>query len=923
MWVVAVMLLSTQLLAVTANPEMVKFRQPDEKIIVNIFLKGDEKVHWAETEDGYSLIHNDEGAFVYAYHNERGDLMPSEFMATNINERPKEVVAFLENTPKHLHFSEAQVKELLDFWEDASRMANGPKTMTNVLGEKHFLVILFAFQDQGFTHRKSEFKNLLNQVNYQATGIHGSVHDYYYATSGGQFSIHFDVAGPYTGIYNTAHYGNTNNGYQDFAEEAVDSASRDVDFSKYDNDHDGYIDGLHIIFAGYGEEAGASADHIWSHKWNIFSEPEYNNTIVNVYSCSPECSGYYGTAMTGIGVICHELGHVFGAPDYYDTDYSGSGGEYSGNGKWDIMSSGSWNNGGSIPAQHNPYTKIYIYKWADVDTLDATQKVSLKPSMISNNDFYRVNTGTNGDFFLIENRQQIGFDAGVPNHGMIVYHMHPQAHGANVSNAKHPQQMYPVAKTSVLDTFPNSTPSSYGDINLATLPLNGERDSLTDFSVPAFRPWNRAINHSPITFISEDDETGIVYFCFKGASPTPDWIEAEGVDRHTIRLDWGRYGNSRTLVLMSEDGVFGTLDSLYRVGDTVPGGGRVVYMGYGNMAVIDSLNPDVTYYFRAFTMPKSAVYSDGIDCQGQTLACNIAHWQNVDFEQNALPDCWTADGWHHTSTISHNGRSCFSNANATGETRLASAPFTLDSVQPSVLTFYANFDNQESTDPIYVLYRAEIASHWDTVATVLPGDRMSPWQRVYAFLPAAGNHSTIAFVMDATNGNHASIDDISIANGYLLTTYTEGHGSISPNGVMFVNEGDSIVITLRPDNGYCLRKLYVDGNSVKVTDTTRFPTYVLGVTGCHTVYATFRATAGIENVETATLRLYPNPTNGLVSVETDQYIGETLALFDRMGRKVMTQKVADELTRIDLGGLPNGLYLLRVGNATVKVIKMK
>ena len=84
---------------------------------------------------------------------------------------------------------------------------------------------------------------------------------------------------------------------------------------------------------------------------------------ISKYSCSAELRGTSGTNITRIGVICHEFGHVLGAPDYYDTDYSTSG-QYDGTGSWDIMAAGSWNNDGATPAHHNAYTKISVYGWA-------------------------------------------------------------------------------------------------------------------------------------------------------------------------------------------------------------------------------------------------------------------------------------------------------------------------------------------------------------------------------------------------------------------------------------------------------------------------------------------------------------------------------------------------------------------------------
>ena len=53
--------------------------------------------------------------------------------------------------------------------------------------------------------------------------------------------------------------------------EAVQKANPDVNYAEYDYDNDGYVDGVHVIFAGYDQSANVSAlpDAIWSHKWQI------------------------------------------------------------------------------------------------------------------------------------------------------------------------------------------------------------------------------------------------------------------------------------------------------------------------------------------------------------------------------------------------------------------------------------------------------------------------------------------------------------------------------------------------------------------------------------------------------------------------------------------------------------------------------
>ena len=102
--------------AVTAYPELVKFVQPDKRTTVMLYLKGDERVHWAETVDGYSLVTNDDGYFVYAFKDAMGNMMPSEFVATDVENRTPQTIKFIENVPKHLRYSKTQIDAMLSLW---------------------------------------------------------------------------------------------------------------------------------------------------------------------------------------------------------------------------------------------------------------------------------------------------------------------------------------------------------------------------------------------------------------------------------------------------------------------------------------------------------------------------------------------------------------------------------------------------------------------------------------------------------------------------------------------------------------------------------------------------------------------------------------------------------------------------------------
>lgn len=917
--------------AVPAFPDLIRFQQPNSEVFVNIYLMGDERVHWAETEDGYSLLHGDDGTLCYAMLNEAGEMVASDLMATNEEERSTEARTFLSKIPKHLRYSRNQIEALKKMWTMVEDAKSGPKTMTNVTGEKKFLVILFEFNDKSFQYGVLDFKRLFNQVNYSLNNATGSVHDYYYDVSNGLFSLHVDVVGPYTGTENTAFYGNTDNGYQYFAHEAVAYASEDVDFSDYDNDGDGYIDGLHIIFAGHGEEAGASVNCIWSHKWNIFNPPTYNNTVVDVYSCSPELSGHLGAEMTNIGVVCHELGHVFGAPDYYDTDYGSSGGEFPGLGTWDIMSSGSWNRNGKTPASHNPYTKLYIYHWVTCDTINNHTGVHvMHPVGQANADYHRINTSTNGDFFLLENRQKIKWDLYTPSHGLLVYHIHPNAHGANLTNKGHPQQIYIMAQTT--DTFPNSSPSSYGTLIGNSAPFAGEsnhRDSLTDNSVPSFRPWSRQPNGTPLRNISDRTDDKLLYFTINGGDPNPMGVVAEALSNTAIRLDWERYGSYATMIVMSEDSLFGTPTGIYNAGDSIDGD-VVIYKGNGNSFLVEGLESGHIYHFKVFSNWRQTLYSNGVVVWGRPTNCEGSAWSSEDFESTTvgnLPQCWSGS-WNTDSVQGGKAATAIitdSSLQSAGPQQLTCAPLVYDTVHGTVLKFrYSMPEGCDESTTLKVEYHRDVHSEWTTLANYHWHFGMADWNEVYLYLNNAGDYSLVRFTLDGNVGSKAAIDDVELQIGALVYAESDENGSISPRGYSVVPNDGIISFTVKPLGGYQLKKIRLNGATIPAdqyeTDTNNITIFTLsGLTNSNIISAEFERNLGIVTAESSTLTVYPNPTHGMVTLEVPER--SEVIVYNALGQIVLRRKNAAGKVTLDLSDMSNGVYMLHCGGQTARIVK--
>ena len=478
----------SSLFAVTAAPWAVEKIQPDGSKI-SVYLKGDEKVHWMESEDGYTLMYDSLRYIVYAQIDGQGSLIPSSIRFGS-GAKPA------ANIAKGLHYSKEQVNTLMQIWE----MTADTVIQRASTGNVNMLCVLAAFSDRAFLRTQAEFDNLMNQVGYSTGGARGSVKDYYLESSYGRLSLQITIIGPVTLSKTTAYYAPSGK-YREFANEVVNLADPLVDFSLFASE--GQVENFHIIFTGYGDEAIGNGQQIWSHKGTLGSTVIKDGVNLSSYSCSPELRGSFGTNITNIGVVAHEMAHGLGSPDYYDTGSSG----YIGSGLWDLMAGGTWNDNGRQPAHINPYQKIQ-FGWITPRTIAAGSSINNMPASANNRVVYKIAANNNGEHYLLENRQLVGFDASLPGHGLLIWHI--AANVGSKPNDNHPQQVYPVCANSTV-AIPTNTPNSYGNINSAGCPYPGTNgnNEFTGTSIPRAFTWSglSSLGNLVTNIIENTDQT--------------------------------------------------------------------------------------------------------------------------------------------------------------------------------------------------------------------------------------------------------------------------------------------------------------------------------------------------------------------------------------------------------------------------------
>lgn len=324
------------------------------------------------------------------------------------------------------------------------------------------VVILANFKDSQMksAHTQATFDELCNSDNCTVNSGYPSAAQYFADQSNGAYHPVFDVFGPVTLSRNVSYYGTdgSEEGDDQHATDAVVEAcilanqQFTINWADYDSNNDGKVDFVYVIYAGKGQADGGASTTIWPHNWDVTSAISYGNcTYTNVqrtlggkkidnYAMSSELSG---SALGGIGTLCHEFGHVMGLPDLYDTSY---GSVYEGNktpNDWNIMDGGSYNADGHCPPNYDPWEKDFFGWHTPINLGSEGQNLTLYANGTENYQAYQINASgkyvdptTSGLRYYIENRQAVGWDEPLTGHGMLIWkvNFNASAWGNNAPN---------------------------------------------------------------------------------------------------------------------------------------------------------------------------------------------------------------------------------------------------------------------------------------------------------------------------------------------------------------------------------------------------------------------------------------------------------------------------------------------------------
>lgn len=480
--------------AIPARRGAIVRTQPDGSEIV-VYQHGDEFFHWETNEKGEWLTLDKDG-FYQVTEALSKEAIAAKRAASPLHIAPKEEVA----TPLNI----------------------APRG----------LIILVNFADLAFTETIEEMDSMHNAKNYTRdyeyvyrgntyqVSSEGSARQYFYDASFGQYNPQFDVIGPVTVSREYAYYGKNNVNTQfdqrpwEMVKEACVIADTllDVDFTQYDNDNDDIVDFVYVIYAGYGEADGGGANTIWPHSYQLSAAGAYcrlDGVRIDLYACGNEID-YYTKKHTGIGTFCHEFSHVLGLPDLYTTE----GQTHKTLGEWSILDYGPYNNDGNTPPAYSAYERFFM-GWLTPEVIVDSANIRLeelnssqRALLISTEDKHNLigNDPKSTRFYLLENRQQQGWDTYLPGHGLMLTYVQYNATRWQENTVNNTSRSMGVDLIEADGKTPNSSGTGY-------------LGKATDLFPAGATSYTQITDHA-IEDIEEID--GVIHFKYRGGTIETD-----------------------------------------------------------------------------------------------------------------------------------------------------------------------------------------------------------------------------------------------------------------------------------------------------------------------------------------------------------------------------------------------------------------
>ena len=355
------------------------------------------------------------------------------------------------------------------------------------------LCLLIDFVDEPATIPRDEVDRFCNQPGYTGFGNNGSVRDYFLEQSAGRCRYGNVVAPYYRAKQPRSYYTDERvempiRAWELIGEALAHHKAAGFDFTRLTTDAQGFVYAMNVFYAG--EVRNNWARGLWPHA----------HRLENAVPLMPgkNALDYQFTAMTAelsLGTFCHENGHMLcDYPDLYDDEENA---QSSGVGMYCLMCAGNFDE--KNPIAVSAYLKR-LSGWANqVVPLEHDRVVELKAG---SNDM-AIHSRSGREYYLVENRQRSGRDAGLPASGLAIWHVDET--GDNSREQMTPASHYELSLEQADGLFQLERAS--GQLGDAGDLYAGAAARFADDTTPSSRWWNGTASNLTIDQISPSGPT--------------------------------------------------------------------------------------------------------------------------------------------------------------------------------------------------------------------------------------------------------------------------------------------------------------------------------------------------------------------------------------------------------------------------------
>ena len=656
----------------------------------------------------------------------------------------------------------------------SGKVVMAPPSFTTT-GTKVGLCLLIDFPDAPATVPSADIHEFCNDDGYTGYGNNGSVKEYYQDVSGGLLT-YTNVVTAYVRMVKPHSF------YCDTSKDAGSQANMLIadaiailkakpnyeteilpTFESLSQESDGELVACNVFYAG--DNGGDWTYGLWPHSWSLYEAGAQDlGGGKKIFKYQITDIG----ATLELGTFCHENGHMLcGYPDIYDYDYDSVGGA----GQFCLMNSGGH---GHNPVQVCAYLK-YASGWTTTIEVEKDQyllsELSAGQGSAGFNRIYRyAKPGMPTEYYLFENRQKTGRDAGIPASGIAIWHIDEEGERDDQRmdyNTEHQNYECTLVQADNQWHFQrNQNSGDAQDLYYAGNPAASYVNRFTDDTAPSSRWWDGSLSELKVESFSVSGP--VMTFVFQVRSPvitTASPLPVGRVGTPYAQTFKATYGVSPYVwervegalpdgITFSETGVLGGMPEEQGTFDFV-----VTATGMNGLSATNQFSLTI---LPATQLPFVETFENG-----------VALWSEgwtQEFLTNGLS--WTFQNGNSGvgfPLAAHGGllNACLKSANSQPHvTRLVSPRLTFpsDARSPRLRFWHYMAPQVTFQDRLRVYYKSTYAGPWTLLAEYL--GPVSVWRERVIDLPATSPTIYLAFEGVARYGYGIHIDDVAVSDEY-------------------------------------------------------------------------------------------------------------------------------------------------------------